>query len=178
MPERDIDFTQHYDLVMRALMSRGLLLASYDAAGKPNAMAIGWGTLGEIWGLPMWVVLVRPSRYTWGCIEARGAFTVNVPTPEMHDICMTCGTKSGRDIDKFAECGLTAEKASSVNAPVISECPVSYECRVVHSNDIIPANLAEEVTASAYAQGDFHRVFFGKILAVTAEPGAAALLGG
>jgi len=176
MAREEIHFIAHYGLVMEALMSRGLLLASYDAGGKPNVMTIGWGTLGEIWGLPLWVVLVRPSRYTYGCINASGAFSVNVPTADMHDVCMKCGTTSGRDVDKFAEYGLTAEKSPNANAPVIAECPITYECQVVHSNDVIPANLAEEVMASAYSQGDFHRVYFGKAVAIKAAPEAAELL--
>ena len=173
MARQTIDHTRHYALVERILTSQGLLLGSTDHDDRPNLMTIGWGAVGRIWALPMWVVLVRPSRYTHGCIERSGCFTVNVPTPGMKSACATCGSKSGRDTDKFAECGLTPEKASSVNAPVIAECPVVYECKVVHANDVIPEKLDNKIVSSAYKSGDFHRVYFGEIMGAWADADAA-----
>jgi len=176
MAKQDIDFTGHYEAVIRALTSRGLLLGSYDASGRPNVMTIGWGSLGSIWGLPGWVVLVRPSRYTYQCIEHSGCFTVNVPTADMSEACETCGTLSGRDVDKFARCSLTAQKGKAVAAPVVGECPIVYECQVINSNEILPDRLAEEIISSSYGAGDFHRVYFGKILSARARSDAAELL--
>ncbi len=176
MAKQDIDFTEHYGAVMRKLTSDGLLLGSYDAAGTPNIMTIGWGSVGSIWGIPCWIVLVRPSRHTYQGIEHGGVFSVNVPTADMSAACATCGTLSGRDIDKFAECGLTQEKGQAVLAPAVAECPIVYECQVVHSNDVLPKKLADEILSGSYVDGDFHRVYFGKILAAHAEPNAAELL--
>ncbi len=176
MAKEKIDYTDLYPQVMSAMTSHGLLLGSYDPAGKPNIMTIGWGAIGSTWGKPVWTVLVRPSRYTYQCIEHTGCFTVNVPGEDLGMACASCGSKSGRDSDKFVECGLTAEKATSVLAPVVVECPVVYECQVVHSNDVIPAKLADEILAGNYVDGDFHRVYYGQILAVRAEPNAAELL--
>ena len=178
MAKQDVAHTRHFDLVQQALTSNGLLLGSTDVDGNPNIMTIGWGVMGTVWGVPMWTVLVRPSRYTWKCIEHCGCFTVNVPTAGMKEVCVLCGTKSGRDMDKIAACGLTVEDGGTVNAPVIAECPMVYECAVVHFNDVIPANLNEEIRASAYPSGDFHRVYFGKILATRAQHDAGDLLRG
>jgi len=177
MAKKTMSFTDHYEAVIKVLTSRGLLIGAYDAAGKANLMAIGWGTLGAIWGKPLWIVLVRPSRYTYKCIEHSQCFTVNVPSAAMAESCTVCGTKSGRDIDKFAVCGLTHERAATVVAPAVAECPIIYECRVVHSNDILPPRLAQEIIAGAYKSGDFHRVYWGEILAARAEPDAARLIG-
>ena len=155
---------QHYESVVAVLQSRGLLLGSYDAAGRPNAMTIGWGSLGEIWGMPIWIVLVRPSRYTYECIEHSGCFTVNVPGEELSESCAFCGSRSGRELNKIKHCGLTAVRGQHVLAPTIAECPLVYECQVVHSNDILPAKLSDEILGGAYVDGDFHRVYFGKVL--------------
>ena len=168
-----LDYARHFEAVMRIMTGRGLLVGSYDAAGKANLMTIGWGSLGSIWGLPMWVVLVRPSRYTYQCIEHSGCFTVNVPTEAQGQACALCGTRSGRDIDKFAACKLTVEKSAHVLAPRAAECPLAYDCQVVHSNDVVPKKLADEILSGAYVDGDFHRVYFGRILAVRAWPDAA-----
>jgi len=176
MAKQKVDYRENYEAVIEAMTRHGLLLGSYDADGKPNIMAIGWGSVGSIWGIPLWTVLVRPSRYTYQCIEHTGCFTVNAPPVSLGMAVATCGSKSGRDTDKFAKTGLTAKKAGSVLAPVVAECPIVYECQVVHSNDVLPAKLADEILSGSYIDGDFHRVYWGKILAAYAEPNAAELL--
>jgi len=172
--------TVHYNTYMletQALLpSPGLLLATAGKSGKPNAMAIGWGTIGFIWGNPIFIVLVRPSRYTYKLLGESDSFTVCVPAKDHTKIVTFCGTKSGRDCDKFKECKLGVLPSTKVSAPGIAGFPLIYECQIVHTNDVIPANLAEEIKSSAYPQGDFHRVYYGEIKAVHALPDAAELL--
>jgi flavin reductase (DIM6/NTAB) family NADH-FMN oxidoreductase RutF len=164
MGTREIAYTENLDHTLEVMARHGLLLSSAGQDGRPNVMTIGWGCPGIIWGKPMFVVLVRPSRFTFGNIEARGEFVVNVPADDMHETCLYCGTESGRDVDKFAERGLTALDAETVGAPLIEQCVRHYECRVVHRNDVVDAALEAEIRAGAYPQGDFHRLFYGEIL--------------
>ena len=172
--------TVHYSTYMnetQALLPKpGELLVAAGKDGKPNAMAIGWGLIGFIWGKPIFTVLVRPSRYTYSLLEESDSFTVCVPAREHKKLIGYCGTESGRDVDKFAECQMEALPSTKVSAPGIAGFPLIYECQIVHTNDLIPANLTEEITDSAYPQGDFHRLYFGEILAVRALPDAGALL--
>jgi len=176
MERVEIAYTDHYDRVMKALTSGGLLLGANDAAGRANAMTIGWGAIGSIWSMPMWIVLVRPSRYTYQCIEQGDCFTVNVPAAGMDEAQAVCGSRSGRDGDKLADAGLTPEPAVKVPAPVFAECPLVYECVVVHHNDVLPAALIAEIADGPYANGDYHRVYYGRILAARAAANAAELL--
>ncbi len=178
MAKSKINYYDHYSGVMDIMTSQGLLLGSYDATGKANVMTIGWGSIGSIWGIPVWIVLVRPSRHTYQCIEHGGCFTVNVPTRDMGMVSAKCGSSSGRDTDKFAACGLTAERGMTVLAPTVAQCPIVYECQVIHSNDVLPAKLADEILSGAYVDGDFHRIYFGKILDARAEKNAAKLIKG
>jgi len=176
MVKESIEFTEYHAGVMEALVSRGLLLGSYDAQGKPNVMTIGWGMVGSVWGKPLWIVLVRPSRYTYGGIERTQCFTVNVPAADMAEVCEICGSESGRDTDKFATCGITPERALTVEAPVVTECPIVYECRVVHWNDVLAARLSHEIVQGSYREGDFHRCYWGEILAARADRSVAKTL--
>jgi len=155
---------------LEVMGGRGLLLVSVDKDGKPNAMTIGWGTIGIIWGKPIFAVLVRPSRYTYGLIEETGDFTVNLPPAALEEVASFCGTVSGRDYDKFAEKGLTDLPARKVRSPIIGQCVLHYECRVVHKNDVIRDLLSPEIDASSYPSGDYHRIFFGEILSVYGDP--------
>lgn len=168
MERKRIDYGAHYDKVLEKLQSPGLLLGTYLPDGRPNIMTIGWGSMGYIWGIPVWTVLVRPSRFSYHGMEYAGCFTVNVPDRSMNMALARCGSVSGRDVDKFADCNLTARKGQNVLAPVVDECPLVYECQVIHSNDVIPEKLADEILEGAYTDGDYHRIYFGKIMAVYA----------
>ena len=161
----------NFSQLTRCLGDYGALLVSLDESGKPNPMTIGWAQLGIIWGRWIMTVLVRPSRYTYGCCNETGDFTVNVPYPSQADEATLCGTKSGRDLDKFAACKFTAAPAEcgKIASPYIAECGLAYECKTVHFNDLIPANLAPEIISGAYPQGDFHRLFFGEVLCCHVE---------
>jgi len=151
------------------MANEGILLASLDAGGKLNPMTIGWGVFGWIWGLPIFTVLVRPSRHTYRCIEATGDFTVNVQPTERKDIPGLCGTASGRDCDKMTELGLTPLPSRCITSPGIADCPIVFECQTVHKNDVLPPELTGEIRGLFYPHGDFHRVYFGRILAVSVD---------
>jgi len=86
-------------------LDKGLLLASAGKDGRTNIMTVGWGLIGVLWREPVFMVAVRPSRYTHGLIEETGEFTVNVPKQGMGNTVTYCGTVSGREHDKFKECG-------------------------------------------------------------------------
>jgi flavin reductase (DIM6/NTAB) family NADH-FMN oxidoreductase RutF len=168
----EASLTDYLEETMSKLRNPGLLLVSADADGKPNAMTIGWGTIGVIWGKPIFIVLVRPSRYTYKLMEQGDDFTVNVPSADMGDAVAFCGTKSGRDYDKFAEKGLTAVPGKKVKSPIIDQCVIHYECKIVHKNDVLKDKLTEGIISSAYSSGDFHTIYYGEILSVYASPDA------
>ena len=176
MSKIEVEYTDYLKETCDKLHQPGALLASLDKNGRPNTMTIGWGTVGVVWGKPTFVVLVRPSRYTYGCIEATGDFTVNLPARDMTKIVAACGTQSGRDHDKFAEQGLTAVPGLQVKSPVIEECPVCYECKVVGRNDLLASGLEPWVERDYYPKGDLHRVYYGEIQIVRADPDARAEL--
>ena len=176
MAKVTIPYTDFFAETMRRMRDDGLLLVTTDAGGKPNVMTIGWGTIGSIWGRPVFVVLVRPSRYSYSRLEQVREFTVNVPPRELAAAASHCGTVSGRDHDKFQDAKLTPVASREVRPPVIQECLVHYECRSLHYNDVVPDALAQAVRDDAYPEGDFHRIYFGEIVAAYAEEDAAERL--
>lgn len=109
------------------------MITSCGAAGTPNII-----TLGEVFNLsikdPVWVGLaIRKATYSHGLIAQQGEFVVNLPTAAMIDKALQCGSVSGRDgVDKFKEFGLTPAPAVYVKPPLIAECPVNIECRLVN----------------------------------------------
>jgi flavin reductase (DIM6/NTAB) family NADH-FMN oxidoreductase RutF len=146
------------------LGSEGLLLASMNLDGNINAMTIGWGLIGRVWSDPIFMVAVRPTRYTYRLIEETNEFTVNIPGEGMEEIMNYCGTVSGRDYDKFKEVGLSAEKGKRVKTPIIAECQAHYECKVIGKSKVIPNLVSSEVNKRYYLSENYHTLYFGKIL--------------
>ena len=158
-----------YDAIQETLkcLNNGGLLLGTGTQGNP--MTIGWGTIGQIWGKPLFIVLVRPSRFSFGLIEALPEFSVNVPTHELRKTVAICGSKSGRDMDKIKECGLHLNPGENIGVPTIQECDIQYECRVIHKSNVINGDLDPQIVAATYPTGNFHRVYYGEILAVYRE---------
>ena len=143
-----------------------LLTAGDFAAGHFNTMTVGWGSLGTMWGRPFAQVVVRPHRYTYGFMEQYDTFTL-CTFPEKYRRAVTLlGTKSGRDGDKIAEAGLTPIGSTQIAAPGFAEAKLIIECRKIYWDDLDPANFVDPSIDNHYAQKDYHRIYFGQILAI------------
>lgn len=107
-----------------------LLVTCIDAAGKANIITISYA--GIINTLPPIVnIAIKPSRYSHGVIRETREFAINIPGVDLLEISDWCGVVSGREVDKFAESGLTALPATRIRSPLIEECPVNFECQVI-----------------------------------------------
>ena len=169
MAKIKVDYKDVFTETMERMCDDGLLLVTKGKDNKPNIMTIGWGAIGLMWGRPVFIVLVRPSRYTYSRLEEIEEFTVNVPSKELAKAALHCGTVSGRNHDKFKDLNLTEIASQEVQVPMIKECHINYECRSQHKNDLIPEILNKAVKKQFYPEDDFHRLYFGEILATYAN---------
>ena len=151
-------------------IGKGILLTTC-VDGKPNTMTIGWGTLGVQWGKPIFIAYVRQSRHTKTLLDQNGEFTVNIPMEQVDKNALAvCGTKSGRDMDKFAQLGLTAVAGRTVRVPAIKEFPLTLECKVIYKQDQELKSICPEALDRYYGKGtvnenDFHTAYYGEITA-------------
>lgn len=120
----------------RKVLNAGTLLAPLPAVmvscgtlEKANVLTVAWTGIINT-KPPMTYISVRPTRHSYGIIKESGEFVINLTTSKMVRETDFCGVKSGKDMDKIKKCGLHLASASAVNAPVISESPLSLECRV------------------------------------------------
>ncbi|MBO8127393.1 MAG: flavin reductase family protein [Firmicutes bacterium] len=160
---RDIPYDTKIQQAINAISSNGAFL-TVGHNGTKNTMTIGWASIGFFWGKPIMTVAVRDSRYTYELIEKAADFTVSIPFEALQEALHFCGTKSGRDRDKFTECGLTAQPGRRVNSPVIAECDLHYECQIVFKTKMNPDLLAESCQ-KWYPKKDYHTFYFGEIVA-------------
>ncbi|UCF09442.1 MAG: flavin reductase family protein [Candidatus Bipolaricaulota bacterium] len=127
------------------------VVGTYDADGKANIMTAAWA--GICCSKPPSVcVSLREATYTYQSIVDRGAFTVNLPTVEQAVAADYAGIATGREADKFAVAGLTAERAGEVDAPIVAELPLNVECKLIHTLKI-----------------GLHTLFVGEIVDVQAD---------
>lgn len=106
-----------------------VMVSAADKEGRDDVITVAWaGTVCT--NPPMVSISIRPERYSYHMIRETGEFVINLTTEELAFATDYCGVKSGRDVDKFKETGLTREKAEKVKAPMIAEAPVSIECKV------------------------------------------------
>ncbi|MDR2707069.1 MAG: flavin reductase family protein [Planctomycetaceae bacterium] len=159
-----MQFTEHLDQVFQRLGSNGVFL-TVKSGERVNTMTIGWGLIGIQWRLPIFTVLVRPSRFTFELIETATDFTVSVPKDNSLNNALTlCGTKSGRNLDKFKAAGLVLKPARKVITPVIDGNCFTYECRILYKTPLNSNEVAPSVVKSSYSGGDFHTLYFGEIV--------------
>lgn len=101
---------------------------------------------------PLVYVSIRPSRHSYSIIKEYGEFVINIPNENLVVAADFCGTKSGKEIDKFKEAKLTKEKAKIVKASLIKECPINIECKLKEIKHL-----------------GSHDMFIGEIVAVNAD---------
>lgn len=112
---------------------------------KPNIITVAW--TGTICTNPAMIsISLKKERYSYEIIRDSGEFVINLTTKQTVKAADYCGVRSGKDVDKFAETGLTPCASKMVSCPGIAECPVNIECRVTErkplgSHDLFLANV-------------------------------------
>lgn len=118
---------------------------------KANITTIAWtGVINS--EPPLVYVSIRPSRYSYNIIKQTKEFVINIPDEKLVWETDYCGTKSGKDVDKFMEAHLTKEASKYVKAPSIEECPISLECRLKEIKEL-----------------GSHHMFIGEVVSVNAK---------
>ncbi len=167
--KRKIEVWDYAGQILDAV-GKGVLLTT-KADGKVNTMTIGWGTLGIQWKEPIFTAFVRQSRFTRENLEKNPEFTINVPVGAADkNILSVCGTKSGRDMDKIQQLGLTLEEPETISVPGIKQLPLTLECKVIYRQEQDPAAIEAQYNERFYGkgtanQGDYHIAYYGKITA-------------
>ncbi|GAI72439.1 Flavoredoxin [subsurface metagenome] len=108
-----------------------VLLVGSNVNDKPNFMAVAWGGIanGEP---PMISVAIRHSRYTYRGIKQNSTFSVNIPSSDMVREADYCGITSGSKVNKVEVCRFKVFYGKLGNAPLIEQCPINLECKVMH----------------------------------------------
>ncbi len=103
-----------------------------DKSGRDNALAVGY-CCNCSYDPPMVMIGIVPARYSYQMIKEAGSFVVNLPGKDGKALFDYTGSVSGKNADKFKEFGIKSTRASRINAPILTDCPINIECVVVDS---------------------------------------------
>ena len=130
-----------------------------------NTMTVSWGGVGIMWNKPVAFTFIRPQRYTFGFLEKNGMFTMSFFDEEYRKALQICGTKSGRDIDKVKETGLTPAFTGD-GVPYFEESRLVLVCKKLYAQDLNEESIIEEAVKSNYSGDDYHRMYISEIVSV------------
>lgn len=146
---------------VKMIADQWLLITAGDASGY-NMMTGSWGALGEMWGKDIAVAVIRPTRYTYGFMEENDYFTLSVLNPTVSKAAHAiCGSKSGRDIDKTKETGLTPVFDQGV---YFEQADVVLLCKKIYVSDVKPENFIDKSLDEKWYNEDYHRMYVGEIV--------------
>ncbi len=163
-----MDYTKDLDKVYKHLFDKGAFL-TVKSGDTVNSMTISWGSIGHMWNKIVFIVLVKPTRYTYNLIEKEDNFTVSVPfDSKMNEALKICGTMSGRDSDKEQLASLNYLPSRVVETPIVGNCNMHYECKIVYKQAEDAAGILSPEIEELY-DNDYHTIYFGEIVACYEE---------
>jgi flavin reductase (DIM6/NTAB) family NADH-FMN oxidoreductase RutF len=130
--------------------------------GKPNPMTVSWGGFGTLWHKPAVTIYVRPTRHTYALLNESDEFTLNFLPERFRSAMDFCGSRSGRDTDKWKETGFHMEKSETIAVPRIREARLAFECRVMAYQDFDPGKFVADDVEGNYPKKDYHRIYWGE----------------
>lgn len=144
------------------MISDEWMLVTAGDEKKFNTMTASWGGVGVMWGKNVVSAVIRPQRYTRILIEAEKYFTLSVYDEQYRPALSLCGSKSGRDVDKAKETGLTP--VFTEKAPYFEQAKLVLVCRKLYVQQINPACFVDKSCDEKwYANKDYHYQYVAEI---------------
>jgi len=159
---RPINVSLIKDNTFKLIGADWMLITSGDI-NDHNTMTASWGAFGELWHKKVCFCFVRPTRYTYKFIEESDTFTLCFFDDSYRDVLTYCGTKSGRDVNKVADMGLTPVEGE-MGSVHFSQARLVIECRKVYIHDLDPDDFLDPAVHDEYPQKDYHRMYIGEVL--------------
>jgi flavin reductase (DIM6/NTAB) family NADH-FMN oxidoreductase RutF len=131
---------------------------------RPNPMTVGWGSFGTVWGKPAVTVFVRPTRFSFHLMMENNEFSLNFLKPEFRSAINICGTKSGKDTDKWKEAKITKEPSLKIKTPTIKEAYLSIECATIARVKLSKEDFLASEINDFYPKLDYHTMFIGEVV--------------
>ena len=129
-----------------------------------NTMTISWGGLGTLWNKPVVTAYVRTSRYTHDFMDDNEYFTVSFYPEEYKKVLGMLGSKSGRDMDKMHNSGITPKAAR--DSMTFAEAEMTLVCKKLFKQQLDVSNIPEDIAAAYYTGDAPHDMYIGEVVEI------------
>ena len=160
MKFESVDLKQLPDNPFRLIGDQWTLVTA-GSADSFNTMTASWGGVGVLWNKPVATIYIRPQRYTYEFLEKSDTFTLSFFAEQYRSALKLCGAKSGREIDKVKETGLTP--VTEEGSVYFDEARLVFVCKKLYFDDIKPENFYTPDLEINYPNRDYHRMYIGEI---------------
>lgn len=145
-------------------LSKQWALVSAGNLDKFNMMTVSWGAVGVIWGKPSVTAYIRQTRYTKEFVDQNDTFTLTFLKDGHREALNVLGSKSGRDMDKMKDSGLTPVEVDG--NVTFAEADLVLVCRKRFVQDMPKENFLQQETLDRwYADQNYHTMYIGEIIA-------------
>lgn len=167
--KQEIKPTELAENAIKLIGQEWMLIAAGNAT-KFNMMTASWGGVGYLWNRPVVFVFVRPERYTYEFTESNNYFTLTFFGAEYKKVLSILGSKSGRDIDKMSDSGLTPYFTER-GTPAFEEARITIECRKMYGTMLEADSFIDKSPIEPHytSHGAFHKMYVAEIMHVWIE---------
>jgi flavin reductase (DIM6/NTAB) family NADH-FMN oxidoreductase RutF len=158
---------EYSDAIKTKYPEQVVIAIAKDRNGKANPVTLGW-TMIVSGNPPMMAIAVAKKHYSIEAITHSECFTIAFPSTEMADAAMFFGSKSGREVDKFAEFECETEKAKEIDSVLLSDAVANFECtletqvpagdHIVFIGPVVCAHMNAELKKRLYTIGPGHKL--------------------
>ncbi|MBQ1517554.1 MAG: flavin reductase [Clostridia bacterium] len=149
---------------MISTIGRDWMLVTAGTEESFNTMTVSWGGVGILWNKPVVYTFIRPQRYTYEFLENSEYYTMSAYPNEYRNALKLCGTRSGRDINKPLETGLTP--VFDEKAPYFEQARLVLVCRKLYVQDLCESGATDKSILANYHGDDYHRMYVSEIVKV------------
>jgi flavin reductase (DIM6/NTAB) family NADH-FMN oxidoreductase RutF len=158
---------KYQDAIKTKYPEQVVIAIAKDRNGKANPVTLGWTMIasGEP---PMMAIAVAKTHYSIEAITHSRSFTIAFPSSEMADAALFFGSKSGREIDKFAEFDCETKPAKTIDSVLLADAVANFECtlesqmvagdHVIFIGNVVSSHINTEPKKRLYTIGPGHKL--------------------
>ena len=158
---------EYADAIKTKYPEQVVIAIAKDKAGRANPVTLGW-TMIVSGGPPMMAIAVAKKHYSIETIRHSKCFTIAFPSSEMAEAALFFGSRSGRDVDKFAEFDCKTEPAEAIDSVLLTDAVANFECslesqteagdHIIFVGKIVCSHANTEPKKRLYTVGPGHKL--------------------
>jgi len=158
---------EYSDAIKTKYPEQVVIAIARDKAGRANPVTLVW-TMIVSGHPPMMAIAVASTHYSLETIRHSKCFTIAFPSSEMADAALFFGSRSGRDVDKFAEFECKTEPAKAIDSVLLADAVANFECtlesetvagdHIIFVGRVVSSHTNTEPKKRLYTTGPGHKL--------------------